>query len=52
MLKRRGKNCFYLHFVNFLKISLKLYNFLHSKVTCLDFTDIVANACLYTVQLV
>jgi len=28
------------------KMSLKLYNFLHSKATSLDFTDIVAIACL------
>jgi len=26
-------------------MSLKIYNFLHSKVTSLDFTDIVAIAC-------
>jgi len=28
-------------------MSLKIYNFLHSKVTSLDFTDIVAIAFLY-----
>jgi len=34
-------------FCKFSKMSLKLYNFLHSKVTSLVFTDIVAIACLY-----
>jgi len=28
-------------------MSLKLYNCLHFKATSLDFTDIVAIACLY-----
>jgi len=47
MLKRRIKKLFLPTFCKLFKTSLKLYNILHSKVTNLDVTDIVAIACLY-----
>jgi len=48
-VEEASQNRLYLLFVKKFKMSLKLYNFLHSNVTSRVFTDIVVIACLYNI---